>query len=387
KEITLAFNSLEINNEYLRGVVLRYSEIEKQIEAERIAEEQRKEAKRIAERIAEEQRQEAERLAEEKRRKEHIDSFITERENKFYTYVASNKLDNTVKMEQAIKTVLENTDVRFNLPEFEITDKIFVNYNGDNKHDITINGLNNSELAAKLTAAINALTLEPEKAKEPYTRQDYPVNTQDTFRFNISIANYKVKAQKRFQSITIDEYVPQNLKNAVPEMMPYGGNYSISMNNLTVNGKSSINSLKVLKYRDTGTASNAFLSLLVPGLGVKRVTYGEHSGFRRTLYAYGLIGAGILCKTVANNEYKKYNAAPDKESDKMKELYEDAKILDKAYYICAGIGAAIWVYDIIWVWNKGSKNRQAHKAYKQPRFGIYYNPEFKATGLTYTVNF
>jgi hypothetical protein len=196
-----------------------------------------------------------------------------------------------------------------------------------------------------------------------------------------------VKAKKRFNGVIFDENIPQHLKTVANTMMPYRGNYSFSMNNLTINGKSSANNFKVLEYRDTGTASNAFLSLLIQGLGDNAVTYGQKSGFRRAFYSYGLIGAGIGCKMVSDKDYKKYHAATDRDLHTKEDIRKKAEDMELASYICLGLGASVWIYDIIWVWSKGTQNQEAHSAYKQPRFGIYYNPEFKATGLTYTVKF
>jgi hypothetical protein len=140
-----------------------------------------------------------------------------------------------------------------------------------------------------------------------------------------------------------------------------------------------------LKYHDTGTASNAFLSLLIPGLGDRRVTYGEKSGLGRAFYSYGLIGAGVGFKMAADKEYKKYHAATDRDLYTTQNIRKEAESFEYVSYICLGLGAAIWIYDVIWVWSKGTQNQQAHN--KLPSFGLYYNPEFKATGLTYTVNF
>ena len=52
-----------------------------------------------------------------------------------------------------------------------------------------------------------------------------------------------------------------------------------------------------------------FLSMLVPGLGVKAVSGGSKSGLSRTLLTYGLIGAGVGFKFWSNYEYDKYHKA------------------------------------------------------------------------------
>lgn len=80
-------------------------------------------------------------------------------------------------------------------------------------------------------------------------------------------------------------------------------------------------------------------------------------------------------------------AIPDIKIVKIEVLSQAANFSNQAFYVCAGTAAVIWIYDIIWVWNKGAQNKKAQKAYKQTHLGFYYEPNFNATGLSYTVNF
>lgn len=135
--------------------------------------------------------------------------------------------------------------------------------------------------------------------------------------------------------------------------------------------------------KPTDGPANAWLSLLVPGLGDHRVTKGQKKGVYTALLTYACIGAGVYCKIGANDEYAQYHAAT--EQTVMDEHYDNAKYLNGWFYTCVGVGAAIWVYDIIWVWNKGAQNKKAWD--RQPRLGFYYEPNLKAPGLTYTYKF
>jgi hypothetical protein len=277
--------------------------------------------------------------------------------------------------------MLNRSKLDFNR-NFSIIDDVLVDYNGNTRHDIVISGLNNSEISDRLTAAVKTLNFVPGQVAEPYTKENYPVNTHGKFQYEISVEFHdKVKVKKRFQGTTgkgLDINVPANI-------MPYEGNYTLNINKLSINGKNVRNNSTVLKYHDTGRASNAFLSLLVPGLGDRRVTYGEKSGFTKGLYVYSFIGAGLVCKVYSDREYKKYHAAT--EQSEMDEYYKNANIYNQFFYACIGIGATVWIWDIIWVWHKGAQNTRAHRGYKQSHFGLYHHPELNATGLTYTVNF
>lgn len=347
-------------------------------EAEKIAEENRKEQ----ERLAEERRIETERIAEENRKKEHTEAFLKERETKIYSFSESI----LPHIENAIKSVLDNCDMDFNLQNISIIDSISVNYNGQNTHVVIINGLDNPELKQKLINAISRLNFAPRTATVSYTQQQYPVNTEGVFSCNISVQTYnEISAKKRHQGITFDKNIPTDVQNVANTLMSYGGNYMLNLNQITINGKRTYNKSSVTKYNNTGTASNVFLSLLVPGLGDHRVSYGKKNGVGVALSTYALIGGGVGLKLYSNSEYKKYHAAT--EQDAMDKHYQTANYSNQAFYGCMIAGGIVWIYDVIWVWSTGAKNAKAAKAYKNSHLGAFYNPDLNATGLSYTINF
>jgi hypothetical protein len=345
-------------------------------ERRRIEQERQKEA-------AEKRRIEQERLAEIKRREEHVNAFLAKRETSVYGFSYTAQQQNQATIENAIKRMLNGYGINSDLQKFNITDDVTVDYSGKTKHNIVISGLNNPDISSKLTKAIETLSFAPTKVAELYTKNNYTVNTQGNFQFEISGEFYeKVKVKKRFQTITGLQDITYDFPVT---MMPYEGNYTLNINKLTINGKTTFDNSTVLKYHDTGTASNAFLSLLVPGLGDRRVTYGKKSGLAKGILTYSFIGAGIGCKLYSNSEYKKYHAAT--EQSEMDKRYKNANTFNQAFYVCAGTGAIIWIWDILWVRKQGARNSKAHKAYKQSHFGFYYHPELNANGLTYTMNF
>jgi tetratricopeptide (TPR) repeat protein len=75
--------------------------------------------------------------------------------------------------------------------------------------------------------------------------------------------------------------------------------YTFDMNKTIINGQE-YNSNKLIKMSGTGGASNALLSLLVPGLDDHCVSYGKKSGVGTALWTYGLIGAGVGLKIYSN---------------------------------------------------------------------------------------
>jgi hypothetical protein len=164
---------------------------------------------------------------------------------------------------------------------------------------------------------------------------------------------------------------------------PYG-KYTFDMNKTTINEQVFDNS-KLMKMSSSGGASNAWLSLLVPGLGNHRVSYGKKNGVGVAISTYALIGGGIGLKFYSNSEYKKYHSATEQSA--MDNHYKKANHSNQAFYGCLIVGGAIWISNIIWVASTGAKNAKAAKAYRKSHLGAYYDPDFKATGLSYTINF
>jgi hypothetical protein len=162
------------------------------------------------------------------------------------------------------------------------------------------------------------------------------------------------------------------------------GEFSWQFNKVFINDEPYMSD-RLLKYKGAGGPSNAFLSLLVPGWGDRYVTAGAKNGVRKALWTYGFIGTGVGCELWSNSEYKKYRVA--KKQSAMDRHYDRANALNQAFYICVGTGAIIWLSDVIWVWNKGARNQRAQELFKQSHLGFYYQPDFDATGLTYTMNF
>jgi hypothetical protein len=136
------------------------------------------------------------------------------------------------------------------------------------------------------------------------------------------------------------------------------------------------------ELKNKGGTSNVFLSLLIPGLGDHRVTYGKKKGIGFALSTYALMGTGIGLKVYSNREYKKYHTATE-QSD-MDEYYRKANISHIAFCTAIGAGAAVWLSDIIFVWAKGAENK---KTQQRSYLGFYYHPQLETTILTYTLKF
>jgi hypothetical protein len=240
--------------------------------------------------------------------------------------------------------------------------------------------IQNQNLNAVLERVNKNITLKP------CFINGYSVNAKAGFNYAVEHNHTIITVEKNTKSIVsknrdfgiYETNISKELNSA-----PFGI-YTFDANKTVINGKE-YNNNKLVKMNGTGGPSNALLSLLVPGLGDHRVTYGQKNGIGIAILAYGFIGAGIGCKIYSNNEYKKYHEATVQvEMDK---YYESANSYNQTFYACIGIGAIAWLYDVVWVCVKGVKNKKEYNAWKQSHLGVYHEPNLQATGLSYTINF
>jgi hypothetical protein len=215
----------------------------------------------------------------------------------------------------------------------------------------------------------------------------YAALAKAEFNYTIEFDHAVITVKKNSYNISSNHENFNAYRSDINSKLGYdapNGKYTFDMNKTTINGQVYDNN-KLVKMNSSVGPSNAFLSLLVPGLGDHRVTNGRKKGIGIAVSTYALITSGIVLKFYSNSEYKKYHAATEQIA--MDEHYKRANYSNQAFYACMVAGGIIWISDIIWVWSRGAKNAKAAKAYKQSLLGVYYQPDFNATGLTYTVNF
>ena len=169
----------------------------------------------------------------------------------------------------------------------------------------------------------------------------------------------------------------------------YLQNTVVSVDNDTRSG------FNLVKYNGTGGPANVFLSMIIPGLGRHRVTYGEQSGVGTTLFFFGSLGASIGLRywslhdnplNVNNNldmkdffKVGKYT----KESFEGMEKGQPKRIFYYTSYAFAGLAAVIYVSDVLYTLIRGSVNVSRQAKYKKWCMGAYYEPASKTPVLQF----
>ena len=144
--------------------------------------------------------------------------------------------------------------------------------------------------------------------------------------------------------------------------------YTFDVTKMNVNGISNIDT-KMTNMKVMGGPECAWLSVLVPGLGDHKVTYGAKKGIGVALFTYAFVGAGTGLL--------------------LYEYFEgfSADLPVYAGYSCLAVGGIIWLSDIIWVAVRGAKNKKNAKEYKESHLNAFYDPTTKSKGLSYSLKF
>jgi hypothetical protein len=132
---------------------------------------------------------------------------------------------------------------------------------------------------------------------------------------------------------------------------------------------------------------NAFLSVLIPGLGGYFVDKNNARSVLTTLSTVGFIGYGVYEKLQSNKYYADYNESIT--AIEIEDYYTKASDANHKYFIATRVAAGIWALDIIYVTFKGFHNRKVAKnAYTSFRNdGLKLNYAYHGLQLGYSVTF
>lgn len=194
---------------------------------------------------------------------------------------------------------------------------------------------------------------------KPSSEGGYFLASEENLTFDVKWSTTKNLFKSNSKGIFQKEYPNQNL-NSVESFInkqPFKyGTYIFEIKNKEVNGKSYSN-INLVKYRTVGPEA-ALFSMLMPGMGSLKVTYGKKGWGRFTCFLLSS-GLAIGSKLYSDAQYKSYlGATSQADIDK---YYNNANISHKIALISGGISATIYLYDIIWVISKGVKNLKYSK--------------------------
>jgi len=288
---------------------------------------------------------------------EAIQEFLQVRKWKYFEYTDLkerhyNNLKNTI--ENRVESIIKNNHLT-GYTSGKIIYKI--DTVGDTTYHYEIYHTSNPEIS-KL---IESIGLEY-KLEQPY-KYGYTVLAEAEMQITVDVSEKIVKVKKRYGRNDIPAYVSIADRSAIKSLIGNGpiGNYKIYLKRGSVNSSNFLNK-RIENYRGIGGPQNAFLSIVVPGWGVNKVTGGEKNGVSITVWSYLLVGSAIGLKIASDNNYQKYHQARDQEN--IDKYYKRANDLNKTAYWVGGLGAGLWVGNFIWVTGKGFKNLNEQRKFK-----------------------
>ncbi len=309
---------------------------------------------------------------------ENLMSFLIERKTKIYELSEVNKILYNQTDEFLLSNLLKISKEMNSNMNLELSLSIICDTNGIVKHELKSSS-DYPTFINEFEKAVVSLKL-PNQLLNNYSvnfksNYNFKIKNQ-TFVFTMQKSNLKVDLISNHNSVSYSEAINN---------LPQGpiGTYTIELIKRSINGVD-YSSSNLLKFEGMGGPSNAFLSLIVPGLGDKAVSGGIAPILnKRTSITYSLILTGALCKSYSNQQYSKYLI----ETDPLlyEEYYKNANSSNQAYYTFLSAGVAYWLYDIWWVYNRGSKNQKEQIEFKN-RNRIEVAPSRNSIGFNLSIN-
>ncbi|MCX6302471.1 MAG: hypothetical protein NTW82_09835 [Bacteroidia bacterium] len=186
------------------------------------------------------------------------------------------------------------------------------------------------------------------------------------------IVNYNLTGTLPREEMTIElqfinenneKIVPKSVINDIGKKVYEDGQKAIvwdfvsDLVNTTGNWKAivAITSSKIL-FSGPG---NAFLNILIPGLGGYYVDQKKGRAVLSTLSTLGLVAYGVVERMQADKFYNDYNESTT--PSEMDGLYTQANDANHKYYMATRAAAGIWALDFIYVTIKGFHNKKVAK--------------------------
>ena len=116
--------------------------------------------------------------------------------------------------------------------------------------------------------------------------------------------------------------------------------------------------ISLTDYKIAGGPSNALYSLIIPGLGTKKVTYGKKGSKRmKNFFIWAAVATSV--KLISNSFYTDYLNATSQED--MDQNYKNATTYNYIYVGSLSICGTICITDFFSALSKGTKNKKKSK--------------------------
>jgi len=120
--------------------------------------------------------------------------------------------------------------------------------------------------------------------------------------------------------------------------------------------------VNLVKHSTKADPTSAFLSMIMPGWGTRRVTYGEKGG--KTMGNFLLFSAIAVGSELYSRDLHK-QSLEELDPERQEGFQSNSDLFHYAALASAGISASIYLYDVIWVFAKGVQNKKESRALRR----------------------
>ena len=209
------------------------------------------------------------------------------------------------------------------------------------------------------------------KTLNPYPPKikGFHISTKDDININLNWTTEKISFNFNQKSLTSNvinasnsDMYANNEKTSIEDYITDNGfgRYNFKIKKKKINN-TSYNDYTLQEYSVRGP-SNALYSIILPGLGSYRTSYGEKGKNRyKNIILFSAVAYGS--KLLSESQYEKYQESTI-QSD-MDTYYENATIYNTVSQISWGIAGTIYISDIITALKIGNRNKKNSKRLRQ----------------------
>jgi tetratricopeptide (TPR) repeat protein len=220
---------------------------------------------------------------------------------------------------------------------------------GNNQSTQKINYISKKELSDHIPSNLFA-NIPPPRIQSSF------ISTRDEVNFNLTWKTKRIVAVVRNQKTEIEneDYSTSIFNNRIRQYIN-GQSYKNGVYRFEVVQKklNSINyqDLRLSSFASNTGPENCFYSFVMPGWGTRRVSDGKN-GSHTTAFFIISTAISIGSKIYSGQLYRKYQNDPAHDE----KFYRKAEVSNKLFLVTGGISAAIYLTDIIHVFERGIRN-------------------------------
>lgn len=278
-----------------------------------------------------------------------VTQFLHDRSSMVYPYHKENA-SGLLLWKQSVAEVLNQASMT--APEGSIGGDIALRFDtsGQNKSSFRIQEGSTPELNTHFQNLITASALSPPKQRGYFiaAKEDMPIKLQwKSSTYSVWSDAGGMRFDKDFPSLLkydVERYINKNT-------IKYG-DFHIQVKDKTLNERN-FSDLMLVGYKTKAGPGSALYSLLWPGLGPFRASYGTQGKGSAKWFLY-CAGTAVISGLYAKAQYNNYRSATSQYD--MDYYYDRANLGYKTALISGGLAATIYVHNIFAAWHRGSRN-------------------------------